>query len=105
MPGKSLSSHVGNWATLLAALVIAGAGGRSAWRAFALAAGASDAHEAKLEIRRVPRREQPLNINPRGAYRDFLTDQELAPIVASIEPCWPGPSIGHMLHSLRLWGP
>lgn len=58
----------------------------------------------KDEVRRIPMRAEPLDIKPTGTFRDLITDEELGPIVALEEPCWPGPSVGLMVHALRLWG-
>ena len=92
------------WLPLIAAVVVAAAAGRGAWLTFAPAADTSQGDRRRLEVTQVPRREQPLDITPHGAYRDMLTDEELGPIVASVEPSWTGPSMGYIVHSLRLWG-
>jgi hypothetical protein len=49
-------------------------------------------------------REEPLEFQPHGAFRQSVEDLDLAPIVSSVRPYWFAPTMGLVIHSLRLWG-
>lgn len=55
-------------------------------------------------LRCVRRRNIPLDIASTGTFRDLLRDEDVAGVLPLAEPCWTGPNIGLMLHSIRLWG-
>ena len=63
-----------------------------------------DLRRAQETVQRRPRRDVPLNLIPICELRDIVREEELGPVVASVQPSWPGPSIGLIIHSLRLWG-
>jgi len=92
------------WLAALMGAALALVAARGAWYTFAEPADATRERQRRLEVGQIPRREQPLDIGPHGAYRDLLTDEELGPIVAAADPCWTKPDVGQFLHSLRLWG-
>lgn len=64
-----------------------------------------DTDRNKLAVPNVPRRSIPLYIKPLQTFKDQITNEELARVVAVAEPSWPGPGVGLMLHAIRLWGP
>ena len=90
--------------TILTAAIVAITAGQGAWRLLLPKSRFVDKQQKIIEVRRIPRRELPLDIKPYAFYRDLLTDEELGAIVAAADPCWRSPNVGQFLHSIRLWG-